>query len=181
MSQAEVIHVKIRQSRGKHQARRLRAHGEIPAVLYGHGEATESLTIPAAEIDALLRHGGKVVQLQGEVNDSALVREVQWDSMGGEVLHLDFTRVSSTETVETTVRDRASWRCAGDPRRGDSGARNARFGDPLPGGVDPGATAGQCQHTGPGRVDHGGRLGATGTSRGHARAARTGGALCRAG
>jgi len=81
----------------------MRAHGEIPAVLYGHGEATVSLTVPASEIEALLRHGGKVVQLQGEVNDSALVREVQWDSLGTELLHLDFTRVSSTETVETTV------------------------------------------------------------------------------
>jgi large subunit ribosomal protein L25 len=104
MSQPEVIHVKIRQSRGKHQARRMRAHGEIPAVLYGHGQATESLTVPAAEIEALLRHGGKVVQLQGDVNGSALVREVQWDGLGSEVLHLDLTRVSSTETVDTTVR-----------------------------------------------------------------------------
>ncbi len=103
MSHSEVIHVKIRQSRGKHQARRMRTQGQIPAVLYGHGEATVSLAVAASEIEALLRHGGKVVQLQGDVSDIALVRDVQWDGMGSEVLHLDFTRVSSGETVQTTV------------------------------------------------------------------------------
>lgn len=103
MSHTEVIHVKIRQAMGKCQSRRLRTQGEIPAVLYGHGEANVSLTVAAPEIEALLRHGGKVVQLQGDVSDIALVREVQWDSLGSDVLHLDFARVSASETVQTTV------------------------------------------------------------------------------
>jgi large subunit ribosomal protein L25 len=103
MAHTEVIHVKIRQARGSHQARRMRAKGLIPAVLYGHGEATVSLTVPAPEIEALVRHGGKVVQLEGDVQESALVRDVQWDGLGSEVMHLDFARVSSTETVETTI------------------------------------------------------------------------------
>ncbi len=103
MAHTEVIHVKIRQVRGSHQARRMRAEGLIPAVLYGHGEATVSLSVPAPEIEALLRHGGKVVQLEGDVQESALIRDVQWDGLGSEVLHLDLTRVSSTETVETRI------------------------------------------------------------------------------
>jgi large subunit ribosomal protein L25 len=103
MAHTEVIHVKIRQTRGSHQARRMRAEGLIPAILYGHGEGTVSLSVPAPEIEALVRHGVKVVQLEGDVQESALVREVQWDGLGSEVLHLDFTRVSSTETVETRI------------------------------------------------------------------------------
>jgi large subunit ribosomal protein L25 len=44
-----------------------------------------------------------VVQLQGAASGDALVRDVQWDTFGGAVLHLDLTRVSAGETVEMTV------------------------------------------------------------------------------
>lgn len=103
MSVNDVVQVSIRQSRGTRSARRMRAEGKTPAVLYGHGEETVSLSLPTSQIEAVLRHGGKVVQLSGEVSDSALVSEVQWDGLGNEILHLDLTRVSAGETVETTV------------------------------------------------------------------------------
>jgi large subunit ribosomal protein L25 len=74
-----------------------------PAVLYGHGEQTVSLSIPTDEISALLRHGGRVVELQGAASGNALVRDVQWDAFGARVLHLDLARVSRGETVETMI------------------------------------------------------------------------------
>jgi large subunit ribosomal protein L25 len=103
MTISEVVQVEIRTQRGTTQTRRLRAHGQTPAVLYGHGEETVSLSIPADQVAALLRHGGRVVELQGAVSGSALVREVQWDPFGASVLHLDLARVSSGETIETTI------------------------------------------------------------------------------
>jgi large subunit ribosomal protein L25 len=84
-------------------ARRLRANGQIPAVLCGHGEETVSLSVRKDEIEALLRHGGRVVELQGAISGSALVREVQWDPFGAEVLHLDLTRVARGEMVEMMI------------------------------------------------------------------------------
>ena len=53
MAMTEVVHVQVRESRGSREARRLRAQGQIPAVLYGHGEATVSLSLAADEIAAL--------------------------------------------------------------------------------------------------------------------------------
>jgi large subunit ribosomal protein L25 len=103
MSISEVVHVQLRETRGTSQARRMRAQGMTPAVLYGHGEQTVSLSIPTEEISALLRHGGRVLELQGAASGNALVREVQWDAFGARVLHLDLTRVSRGETVETTI------------------------------------------------------------------------------
>jgi large subunit ribosomal protein L25 len=103
MAHTEIVHVEVRATRGTRNARRMRAKGQIPAVLYGHGEATESLTIPSSEVEALLRHGGRVVELQGAVSGSALVRAIQWDSLGADVLHLDLARVSSGELVEMKV------------------------------------------------------------------------------
>jgi len=83
--------------------RRLRHTGKVPAVLYGHKEAAQHLIITAEQIMAVVRHGGRVVKLQGAVTNDALIREVQWDTFGKEVLHIDFIRVDASERVTTVV------------------------------------------------------------------------------
>lgn len=100
---AETLNVKTRGSRGKREARRLRRTGSIPAVLYGHGEANCSLEVGAVEMSAVVRRGGRVVELKGAVNEKALIRDLQWDHYGIEVLHVDFTRVSEHERIEVKV------------------------------------------------------------------------------
>ena len=100
---AEVLHVSLREGRGTRHARKLRAEGKIPAVLYGHGEATVSIAVPAEELETAIRHGSHLVDLQGEVTQSALIRDVQWDPFGIDVLHIDLARVDAGETVEVTV------------------------------------------------------------------------------
>ena len=103
MSISEVVNVHIRESFGTREARRLRTAGETPAVLYGHGEETISLSIPNDEVASLVRHGSRVVQLQGAASGNALVVDVQWDAFGNQVLHMDLTRVSAGESIETMV------------------------------------------------------------------------------
>jgi large subunit ribosomal protein L25 len=93
-----------RDTRGSRRARRQRAAGSIPAVIYGHGKETISLSIPAEQMLAALRHGGHLVDLGGDVTESALIRAVQWDALGAHVLHVDFTRVEAGEVVEITLR-----------------------------------------------------------------------------
>jgi large subunit ribosomal protein L25 len=81
----------------------MRYAGTIPAILYGHGEENQSLTISAEEMSSVVRHGGRVVELKGHVNEKAFIRSMQWDVYGTEVLHVDFTRVSEHERVEVKV------------------------------------------------------------------------------
>ena len=83
----------------------------MPAVLYGHGQANENLAIPIADLRLLLRHHGKMVQLRGAVDATALVSEMQWDPLGIEVIHLDLIRVDLKEKVEVSV----SIRTHGEP------------------------------------------------------------------
>jgi large subunit ribosomal protein L25 len=97
------LNVSVRNELGSGRVGRLRRAGRIPAILYGHGEANVNLSIPTAEIKAALRHGSKLVDLQGGVNEKALIRIVQWDCFGSDVLHVDLTRVSEQERVEVTV------------------------------------------------------------------------------
>lgn len=100
---AEVLNVENRAKVGTAATQRLRRAGRVPAVLYGHGEKTTHLSVSGAQVQTLLRHHGKTVTLTGDVQDTALVREVQYDPLGIEVLHLDLIRVNLKELVEVTI------------------------------------------------------------------------------
>lgn len=100
---ADQIKVSIRKELGTRECRRLRRAGKIPANLYGHGEANLNITVPASEIQAAIRQGSRMLEMRGDVSENALIRAVQWDAFGVEVLHLDLTRVSAEEAVEVTV------------------------------------------------------------------------------
>ena len=88
---ADTLNVEMRESRGKRNAKRLRETGAVPAVLYGHGEKNLSLTIQSAQIAAAVRHGSRVVDLGGALKEKALIKHLQWDVYGTEVLHVDFS------------------------------------------------------------------------------------------
>lgn len=89
---------------GSRANRRLRQAGKIPGVIYGHKEAVIPLTLPKKELVHHLSHGAHVfdLQLDGAVQ-KVLVKDVQYDHLGVEVLHVDFARVSLDEKVEVTV------------------------------------------------------------------------------
>src|SRR2546421_5814900 len=96
-----------RERLGKAGARKTRAAGRIPGVLYGHGETPIPVEIGAREFQlALAKHrgGNPIVNLTvagGEY--TALIRDVQYDPLTHGVLHLDFQHISLTETIEVEV------------------------------------------------------------------------------
>jgi len=99
----ETIEVVKREAQGSWNVGKLRATGFVPAILYGHGEENVCLSIKKEAVAALIKHGSKLVSLTGSIKDTALVREVQWDTFGSRVIHLDLARVSQTETVDITL------------------------------------------------------------------------------
>lgn len=99
----ESLQVQVREKTGTRPMRRLRQGGLVPAILYGHGEKNVNLQIPAAQVEHAVRHGARLVDLNGDVSETALIRQVQWDAFGLEVLHLDLSRVSADETVEIVL------------------------------------------------------------------------------
>ncbi len=93
-----------REGRGSQAARQLRRKGLLPAVLYGHKEETLSLALSTEEVENVIRHGVRVVDLQaGGKEEKALIKDVQWDHLGKELLHVDFARVAADERVVVTV------------------------------------------------------------------------------
>ncbi|HEY3217178.1 MAG TPA: 50S ribosomal protein L25 [Candidatus Eisenbacteria bacterium] len=96
-----------RETLGKGGARKARAGGKIPAVLYGHREPPMPVSVGAREFDLALREhrgGNPIVNLAvagGEF--TALIRDVQYDPLTHRILHLDFQHISLTETIEVRV------------------------------------------------------------------------------
>ena len=88
---------------GTRHSRRLRVEGIVPAVLYGRGEESISLTIPGDAFRAVLRHHGHVVSLTGGIEADALIKKVQWDTFGKHVMHVDLIRVKKGEAVQVTL------------------------------------------------------------------------------
>ncbi|MCY2933280.1 MAG: 50S ribosomal protein L25 [Planctomycetota bacterium] len=91
---------------GTRVSRRLRAAGRVPAIIYGHKQAAQPISITAHDVLGILKRGSHVVGLdlgKGQ-SETVLVRELQWDYLGKEVIHIDFFRADLTEEVESDVR-----------------------------------------------------------------------------
>ena len=104
MAESVLLVSKPRETQGTHAARRRRREGLIPAVVYGHKEAVLSIALAKDDLLKALRHGVRVVDLQtAGKQEKALIREVQYDHLGHEVLHVDFARVSADERITIQV------------------------------------------------------------------------------
>ena len=103
MAEIYTLTVELRNTFTKRSNRRLRNSGKVPAVLYGHGKDVKSLTLAAEQLSAAVRHGNRFVALSGVLSENAFIKDVQWNTWGTEILHVDFARVDAHEKVRVTV------------------------------------------------------------------------------
>jgi large subunit ribosomal protein L25 len=98
-----------RQDHGKGAARKLRAAGKIPAVVYGRGEDTRSLTVDGHQLERLLsrvhwQNAVFTLRIGGETEEvRALMRELQRHPGRNSILHIDFHQVHAGERVHVAV------------------------------------------------------------------------------
>jgi large subunit ribosomal protein L25 len=98
--------VEVRTEFGKGFARRLRAAGKIPAVIYGHGAEPQHVALPGHETALIIRKSNQVLDLQIEGKSQlALVKDVQKDPVHQIIEHLDLivVRVGEKVTVDVPV------------------------------------------------------------------------------
>lgn len=100
---ATSLTVEKRDETGTLRIRRMRKAGKIPAVLYGHGQDAVNLSIDVKDVNKTVHAGQYVVTLSGAVTDTAVIKDVQWNAFGTEVLHMDFARVDAAEAIEVTL------------------------------------------------------------------------------
>ncbi len=103
------LQVEKRDGRGKNEARRLRASGRIPAVVYGveKGKAVEIAVDPKILMRILHSHSGvnTLIGLQGVElgGGKVLVKEYQLDPINHHILHADFYAVAMDKAITVTV------------------------------------------------------------------------------
>ena len=90
-----------RERLGSRHSRRLRAEGRLPISVQGEGKPNTDLSIDTAEFEAARRHHENLFDLavEGGGEETAIVREIQYDLLGEAIVHVEFQRV--TRGVET--------------------------------------------------------------------------------
>ena len=93
-----------RTSFGKGAARKSRAAGRTPAVIYGHGSDPRHITLPARELALVLRHKNAVIDLliDGK-NESVLVKSATTDVVTQVIEHVDLVTIVKGEKVHVEV------------------------------------------------------------------------------
>ncbi|HEY6272723.1 MAG TPA: 50S ribosomal protein L25 [Terriglobales bacterium] len=109
MISQEVVEAQARPdaSRGKNEARRLRAGGRIPGVLYGAKKGTIAVSLDPKQVSRILQSEtghNTIFDLQVGV-EKARVMIVDWqhDPMHGKLLHIDLKRIAMDEMIQVSV------------------------------------------------------------------------------
>ncbi len=97
-----------REETGKQAAKRVRAAGSVPGVLYGSEVDSTSLSIDQRELVALLQSVGRnaVVNLmigKAKKEVKTFIYDIQHDPLSGEITHVDLKQISMTEKINVTV------------------------------------------------------------------------------
>lgn len=94
----------VRDSFGKGFARRLRAAGKIPAVIYGHGTDPVHVALPGHQIALLIRRANVVLELDvAGKQQLTLVKDVQKDPVHQIIEHIDLLVVKKGEKVQVDI------------------------------------------------------------------------------
>lgn len=89
---------------GSRASRKLRKAGRVPAVIYGHKQAVVPISLDAIAARNMIEAGTHLAELDlGSQTETVLIRDVQWDHLGRDLLHVDFARVNKEELIETEV------------------------------------------------------------------------------
>ncbi|MCA9511530.1 MAG: 50S ribosomal protein L25 [Myxococcota bacterium] len=101
------LSVEVRESRGKGVARKLRAQGRIPAVMYGQGKQPLALALEPRALEKLLASEGHNALFDlagpGVGKRTVLVKELQRDPVRGDLLHADLFEIDANETIVVSV------------------------------------------------------------------------------
>lgn len=109
MSTPELVEAQPRpdSSRGKNEARRVRAKGRVPGVVYGAKKNTVAVTVDPKQISRILhsQSGHNTIfdlQVDGE-RSKVMIVDWQYDPLLGKLLHIDLKRIAMDEKIRVKV------------------------------------------------------------------------------
>lgn len=104
MNETLLLEAQIRERTGSKAAARVRRQGQIPAIVYGHKQDPVAISLDAHDFIEGLRHGHRVLDVKvGGKTQKMMIKELQYDHLGRDIVHVDLMRVDVTETVRVSV------------------------------------------------------------------------------
>lgn len=104
MAETIVFKAEARDDVGTKGAKKLRRQGRLPAIVYGHKQEPTAISLNLHDFTEGLHHGHRLIDVQlGRKKETLLVKDIQYDHLGKDVIHADLVRVNLTEMVKVTV------------------------------------------------------------------------------
>jgi len=104
MAKALLLKAEIREQTGTKAVKKVRRQGQIPAIVYGHKESPIAISLDAHNFIEGLHHGYRLMDVQiGRKKEKMIVKELQYDHLGKNILHADLMRVDVSEVIKVTV------------------------------------------------------------------------------
>jgi large subunit ribosomal protein L25 len=104
MKETSVLEAQLREHMGSKTATQVRKAGRVPAVVYGHKEVPVCISLDTHDFLEALHHGQRLLDVKiGPEAQKLLVKELQYDYLGKNIIHIDLMRVDVTEIIEVSV------------------------------------------------------------------------------
>jgi large subunit ribosomal protein L25 len=104
MAKTLSLEAQIRDQTGSKAAGAVRNKGRIPAVVYGHQQQPVAVSLDAHQFMEGLHHGLRLVDVTVDgKTETAIIKALQYDHLGRDVIHADLMRVDVTERIKVIV------------------------------------------------------------------------------
>lgn len=104
MKKTLLLKAEVREQTGTKTVRKVRKQGRIPAIVYGHKEEPVAISLDTHNLIVGLHHGHRLIDVQiGKKKEKTIVKELQYDHLGKNIIHADLMRVDVGEMVKVTV------------------------------------------------------------------------------
>jgi large subunit ribosomal protein L25 len=104
MEKTLAFKVQVRDKTGSKPAGRVRSEARIPAIVYGHKEEPVAVSLDSHDFTEAVHHGHRLLDIQiKSKKQKVIIKDLQYDHLGKEIIHADLMRVSATERVKVEV------------------------------------------------------------------------------
>ena len=104
MDKTLLLEAQVREQTGSRAAAQVRKQGRIPAIVYGHKQEPLAISLDAHDFVEGLHHGHRLMDIKvGDQTEKMMLKDLQYDYLGRDIVHADLIRVDVTETVKVTV------------------------------------------------------------------------------
>lgn len=105
MSRASLSGV-VREEVGKTGLKGVRRDNFVPGILYGHHRESTPVKMEANELEKFLQYHGVGTNLDftvGSKSHNVIIKDIQWNRLKGQALHIDFQELQAGEKVNISV------------------------------------------------------------------------------